>query len=347
METERCGWLFDVYTNNGRGAVVWFLGEDGTRYRFTQDLAITFYAGGAQADLDDLCDHIKKMRVPFLLTERQHLFHGSIKVVAVRVPNGALQRSLFRKLHDRFPNLDYYDADLALPVHYYITTQTFPLAYCSIAIDEHGRILRITNRDDKWGLKPRFPRLRTMEVEPTSSPVRALPPSIRVRFNNQTETLSTRQPLQLLQRLDALIQQVDPDIIRTRYGDMWLFPYLFSIAKSAGIYFNPNRDKTRLPIRIEANQFESYGHLVHRDQQTLLLGRLHLDPQNSMAFKDWGLLGTLETARLSNLPIQNAARRSAGGAFVGMQVAAALKNGILIPIRKQQREHFKKATQLI
>jgi DNA polymerase-2 len=86
---------------------------------------------------------------------------------------------------------------------------------------------------------------------------------------------------------------------------------------------------------------------VHRDQQTLLLGRLHLDPQNSMAFKDWGPQGTYETARLSNLPIQNAARRSAGGAFVGMQVAASLENGILVPIRKQQREHFKKATQLI
>src|SRR3990172_3252529 len=91
------------------------------------------------------------------------------------------------------------------------------------------------------------------------------------------------------------------------------------------------RDKFQGPIQIKASQFESYGHLLHRDQQTLLLGRLHIDPQNSMAFKDWGLLGSFETARLSNLPIQNAARRSAGGAFVGMQVAASLERGILLP----------------
>ena len=347
MPTEHSGWLFDVYTDKGQGVVVWFIGEDKTRYRFTQELPITFYVGGDPADLDHLCNHLTKMRVQFHSTKRKHLFHGAIEVVAIRIPHGALQRSLFYKLHDLFPNLDYYDADLALPVHYFIATKTFPLAYCTVTVDEHGGILAISTQDDKWGLKPRFPILRTMEVEPTSSPVKALPSSIRITFENQTETLSTKNPALLLQRFNFLIERHDPDIIRTRYGDMWLFPYLFSISKSTGLSFNPNREKTRLPIRVEANQFESYGHLVHRDQQTLLLGRLHLDPQNSMAFKDWGSLGVYETARLSNLPIQNAARRSAGGAFVGMQVAASLKKGILIPIRKQQRERFKKATQLI
>lgn len=347
MPTEHSGWLFDVYTDKGRGVVVWFIGENGKRYRFTQELAVIFYVGGAQAELDEFCQHLKKIRAQFKSIKRKHLFHGEIEVVAIRVPNGALQRSLFRRLHDLFPNLDYYNADLALPVHYFNATKIFPLAYCTVNVDEHGRILKITNRDDKWGLKPRFPILRTMEVEPSSSPARALPSAIRVSFENQTETLSTRDPAHLLKRFSILIQQHDPDIIRTRYGDMWLFPYLFSIAKAHKIFFNPNRDKSRLPIRVEPNQFESYGHLVHRDQQTLLLGRLHLDPQNSMAFKDWGLQGTFETARLSNLPIQNAARRSAGGAFVGMQVSASLEKGILIPIRKQQREHFKTATQLI
>ncbi len=347
MPTEHSGWLFDVYPNKGRGVVVWFIGEDGARHRFTQELPVTFYVGGGPSGLSSLCSHLTKLRVQFRPTKRRHLFHGPTEVVAIHVPNGALQRSLFYKLHELFPDLDYYDADIALPAHYFIATRTFPLAYCTIEVDENRRILKITNRDDRWGLKPRFPELRTMEVEPTSSPVRALPSSIRITFGNQTETLSTKNIAHLLDRFNCLIQRYDPDIIRTQYGDMWLFPYLFSISKSTGIFFNPNRERSRLPIRVEANQFESYGHLVHRDQQTLLLGRLHLDPQNSMAFKDWGLQGTFETARLSNLPIQNAARRSAGGAFVGMQVAASLKKGILIPIRKQQRERFKKATQLI
>jgi len=243
--------------------------------------------------------------------------------------------------------LDYYNADIALPIHYFVETKTFPLAFSKIWADGHGRINKIFTQDDKWGLAPYLPELRSMDVEPISSPLKSLPDAIRVAFGNQTDTIGTRDPKILLRRFSELIELYDPDIIRTRYGDAWMFPYFFSIAKETQISFNPNRDKTRTPLRVDSNQFESYGRLVHRDQQTLLFGRLHLDPQNSMAFKDWGLIGTIETARLSNLPIQNAARRSAGGSFVGMQVTASLEKGILIPIRKEQRERFKSATQMI
>ncbi|MGH2583168.1 MAG: DNA polymerase domain-containing protein [Anaerolineales bacterium] len=347
MATKYAGWLFDVYADPGSGAVVWFIGEDGNRYRFTQDLSIIFYAGGESLDLQNLCVHLRRLGLDFEYVTRRHLFHGEIKVLAIRVANGATQRSVFRKLHGKFPHLDYYDADLALPIHYFNATKTFPLAYSTVKVDANKKIRSIYTQDDKWSLKTKFPKLRILDVKPGSSPIRSLPSAVRICFAHQTETLSTKSPLYLLRRFNEFVELHDPDIIRTRYGDKWLFPYLFSISKSAGIPFNPNRDKTRAPIRVEANQFESYGRLVHRDEQTLLLGRIHLDPQNSMAFEDFGLEGTYETARLSNLPIQNAARRSAGGAFVGMQVAASLERGILIPIRKQQRERFKKATQLI
>lgn len=344
---ELRGWLLDVYPDPGLGVVVWLVGEDGCRYRLTQHLAVTFYVGAEPPELTKLCAHLKKSSLIFKLTKRRHLFHGELEVVAIQVPQGARQRSVFRSLHRAFPQLDYFDADLALPVHYFATTKTFPLAYCSLSVNAQKRIIAIAAQDDKWSLKPKLPELRVLLLEPSGNPMQAQPASVRASFGNQTETFSTKDPRGLLQNISQLIELHDPDIIRTRYGDKWLFPFLFSVSKSSGFPFNPNRDKSQGPIQIKASQFESYGHLLHRDQQTLLLGRLHIDPQNSMAFKDWGLLGSFETARLSNLPIQNAARRSAGGAFVGMQVAASLERGILIPIHKQQRERFKKATQLI
>ena len=347
MVTEYSGWILDVYADKGKGAVVWFVCDDGRRLRFVQDLTITFYVGGGAREQEQLCEYLKKSRLQFEPTRRKHLFRNEIDVVAIPIRNGAMQRSLFRRLHDLFPGLDYYNADITLPVHYFVATKTFPLAFSKIWADSQSRIIKITTNDDKWGLKPYLPKLRLMEVEPSSSPLKSLPMSIRVTCSDQAETISTRRPTILVKRIGELIELYDPDIIRTRYGDSWIFPYLFSVAKANGVPFNPNRDKTRQPLRIEANQFESYGHLVHRDQQTLLFGRLHLDPQNSMAFKDWGLDGTYETARLSNLPIQNAARRSAGGSFVGMQVTASLQKGILIPIRKEQRERFKSATQML
>ena len=347
LNAELSGWLFDVYPDPGKGAVVWLIGKDSVRYRLTQDLPVTFYVGGETQELNRLWSQLKRSSLNFELTKRRHLFHGDLEVVAIRVAQGARQRSVFRSLHRAFPELEYFDADLALAVHYFSATHTFPLALCTLSVDERGQISAISTQDDRWSLKPKFPELRLLQLEPTGNPNKALPPAIRATLGNQTETFSTKDPRGLLQNISRLIELGDPDIIRTRFGDKWLFPYLFSIAKSSGLPFNPNRDKSQTPIQVKPSQFESYGRLVHRDQQTLLLGRAHIDPQNSMAFKDWGSLGIFETARLSNLPLQNAARRSAGGAFVGMQIAASLENGILIPIRKQQRERFKKATQLI
>ena len=53
------------YANRGQGAVVWFIGEDKTRYRFTEELPITFYVGGDPADLDSLCSYLTKIGVQF------------------------------------------------------------------------------------------------------------------------------------------------------------------------------------------------------------------------------------------------------------------------------------------
>lgn len=344
--TEWRGWILDVYADQGRGAVVWIVTEDGKRLRLTQELPVTFYVGGDLQRIRALYAYLDGQRLPYKLTTRRHLFNGLIDVVAIPVLRGARQRSLFRRLHDRFPDLDYYNADIALPIHYFVTTRTFPMALCTLQADG-TRILSIQTQEDKWSLRQRLPQLRIMEIEPSSPPGRTLPTCIRVSFAGRTESLFTKDPKRLLDRFGQLLSLYDPDILHTRYGDAWMFPYLFSIARANKIPFNPNRDQTRAPLQVEANQFESYGRLVHRDAQTLLFGRLHLDPQNSMAFDDWGVEGAFETARLSNLPIQNAARRSAGGSFVGMQITASLEKGILIPIRKEQRERFKSANQLI
>lgn len=346
MANEYKGWLLDIYPDNGRGVVVWFVSENGERQMLKQPMHAVFYIGGTQSELNEVKARLPRHGVRFDILKRKHLFHGEIEVLAIRVEQGATQRSLFRQLRQQFPKLDYYNADVALSMHYFVNTGTFPLAFCQIHVDGK-QIIRIKNLDDKWSLTPKFPELGEMKIEPNVSPTKAKPASLRVTVKGQTRTLSTNDPARLLRELNQLIREYDPDLILTRYGDGWMFPYLFAVSRQTGIFFNPNRDQSRLPIQIKENQFESYGHLVHRDQQTLLLGRLHLDPQNSMGFKDWGPEGTFETARLSNLPIQNAARRSAGGAFVGMQVTASLQKGILIPINKSQRENFKTANELV
>lgn len=368
-QTKYSGWLLDVYANPHKGATVWLLCEDGHRYRFTQDFPVTFYLGGNQKELGKLKDFLQKQRVAVRVwhTRQTHLFRGEIDVVAIRVQNGAQQPALYHRLQNLFPRFEYYNADIALPIRYHVATSTFPLAFCTLTADDEKNITQISSNDSRWDLAPLLPPLRIMKVFPLGNPDKALPRAIRVSFGNIAESISTKNHKHLMLRFSELIELFDPDIISTIFGDKWLFPYLFSISELTRVPFNPNRDKTRAPIRVKPNQFSSYGHLVHRDQQTLLLGRLHIDQENSMAldqnaarlssrtgsnkFTDEAigsaLPGILEMARTSNLPIQNAARRSTGGAFVGMQVTASLQKGILVPNRKQERERFKTGSQLV
>jgi DNA polymerase-2 len=347
MPSKFKGWIFDVYAEpKSGGAAVWFISEDGKRLHLHRAVPVVFYVGGDPYDLMQLKTLLSERRIQHRFVKRRHLFNGEIEVLAICVQQGAAQRGVFRSLRKQFPNLDYYNADLALPAHFFHQTGTFPTAWCEVEVEDK-EILSIRNLDDKWSLDPHLPQLSQMRIEPNCSPVKAKPSSLRVEFEKKTYTLHTKNEISLLRDLNQLLLEHNPDVILTRFGDKWLFPYLLSISHRAGIGFNPNRDKDREPIQIKENQFESYGHLVHRDQQTLLLGRLHLDPQNALGLNDWNLESVYETARLSNLPIQNAARRSTGGAFVGMQVAASLEKGVLIPIYKSQRERFKTANQLV
>jgi DNA polymerase-2 len=347
--TELFGWLFDVYADPRDGAVVWFIGEDGQRHRFTQQFPVDFYLAGERDQLRAAWRWLQRNAPGIRLARRsrRELYDGDIEVLAVRVFNPAQQPRLFRRLFRAFPELTYYDADIALPIRYHAAYGLFPLAYSKVKVDSQGRIMEIESLDSHWEIEPRMPPLRELSLKPSESPGTRLPTLVRAGFAGQQVEISTANPKHLLQRIDRIIREYDPDVIFTRFGDRWLFPHLLAIAQEHGISFNPNRDQRKQPISVKENTFTSYGRIMHRDRQTLLSGRAHIDSQNSMAHDDIGLDGVYEFARLTGLPLQNAARRSAGGGFTAMQVRAALQQGILVPINKKRSERYKSAEELI
>jgi DNA polymerase-2 len=343
------GWLLDVYADKQDGAVIWLVGEKGKRHRFTQTLPVSFFVAGPDEMLRGLWGLLQKQNIPLHLSRvsRKELFDGNIDVLEVRIENPALQPRIFRLSHERFPDLDYYNANIPFAIRYHAAFNLFPLAFCTIEANVAGEILRIETSDERWDINPKLPPLRILALQPNTNPGQFAPSLIKASHNNQRESISTADPAELLRQVSHLIEQYDPDIIATEYGDKWLFPYLFAIARKTHFSFNPNRDKSKRAIQIKESTFTSYGRVVHRDQQTLLLGRVHIDGQNSMLFKDHGLFGFCQQARITGLPLQKAVRRSPGGGFTGMQIRTALENDILIPVNKKQRERFKTVAQLL
>jgi DNA polymerase-2 len=186
-----------------------------------------------------------------------------------------------------------------------------------------------------------------MLLAPDVDPEYVEPTRLHIELGEEKRTLSLRNPVSFIQRLEKLIRSYDPDIILTKWGDTWIFPYALSLAAQYNVAFNPNRDTSRAAARRAAFSYHTYGRVLHRGEQVHLFGRWHIDQTNAVMYGEYKLTGILEQAAITGLPVQEVARKSPGAGITAMQMISAMKKGILIPFHKQQTENFKTPAQLV
>jgi len=346
------GWLLDVYDAPG-GVMAWLLTEAGERVQLFHAFPVTFYAAGPAARLRRLWRYLQTHPLQPRLerTERTDLFAGPLDVMTIEAAGPAEQRRLFRHVAARFPDLDYYDADIPLPLRYAARTGAFSLARCRASTGTTGEIAAIVDispLDSPWDLYPVDPPLRVLAMTPDTNPAHQ-PPAHVIVTGRQGPIRIALEPVKLLLiQIQALLRQYDPDLLLTRWGDTWLLPHLLAAAyRDKAGFFNLNRDPARRPLRRKANSYFTYGQVVYRGQQVHLFGRWHIDQANAMMYNDYGLEGVLEQARVTSLPVQEIARKSPGAGITAMQMLTALRRGVLVPYQKQQTEQFKTSLDLI
>lgn len=349
MMSESTGWLLDVYEDTEQGLKVWLLDEDGRRRCLRHAFAITFYAAGPAERLREAWRYLRRQpaRVRLERAQREDLFSGPKTVLAVQVHNAAAQFGLFQELARRFPDLDYYDADIPLALRFGAAYGVFPLARCQVTTDTDDQLQHIAALDSRWELDPSPPPLRILTIMPDVDPFHAAPAHLLLRTERASYRLGLEHPRPLLVNLAAILSRHDPDLLLTNWGDTWLFPYLFKLSEACGIPFNPNRDTSREVLQIKERSYFTYGQVVYRGQQTHLYGRWHIDQLNAMMYGEYRLQGVLEQARVTGLPVQEIARKSPGSGITAMQMQTALRRGVLVPYQKQQAEQFKSALDLI
>ncbi len=194
---------------------------------------------------------------------------------------------------------------------------------------------------------PILPDLRVLHLRPDVNPSHAAPKVLFVNFGPFKYRLPLDNPRKLLLCLNGVLQQYDPDVILTSYGDTWLFSRLEEISQETNIPFNPNRDLSRSVYKKKEISFHNYGQAHYRGGQVHLFGRWHIDDQNCMTFGDYGLTGTIEQSRVTGLPVQEMARRSPGAGVADMQNLAAMRRGILVPYQQQKGEAPKTYDELV
>lgn len=344
---EHTGWLLDLYSHPKRGLVLWFLCDDGQRRCLHQDFPITFYAAGPDIRLRALWIFLREqpLRIILAKVDRRDLFVGKRKVLAATLDQSSALPALHRKITEYFPDLILYDIDINVALRHAAVYGTFPLARCHVAVDGENAIRELQVLDSRWELDPRPAPLRILTLEPDVNPFHRDPKQIIVCTPQSNMTLDINDSSSL-GFLNYALRQYDPDLIVSSRGDTYLLPLLLDQAVKQDKPLMLNRDPDSMIVRKKARSYFAYNQVVHRGQQVILKGRLHLDTHNTVMYDEYGLDGVLEMARVTSQPIQTAARTSPGTGISAMQVIKALELEILVPVYKEQVEDWKTTDQL-
>jgi DNA polymerase-2 len=343
--TDYTGWLLDLYTHPRDGLVLWLLCDDTRRRRFRQVFPVTFYAAGPGQRLRALWKALRNQPIEVELAreERRDLFSGPTTVLVARVRHPYQQPGLFRQVARQFPDLNFYNADIAINLHHAAAYDTFPLARCLVRTDGDGNIVHLEVLDSPWKLHSRPPPLRVLMIEPDTDPLHASPTRLYLRTALGRFSVPLQPCQTLLRTLQECLLRYDPDLILTAWGDTWLLLKLLKWAENYNVRLPLNRELDMDVIRRDERSYFAYGQVIYRGGQVKLLGRYHIDIHNAVMYRDYGLNGIWELARVTSLPVQTVARVSPGTGISAMQIVTALREGILVPWHKQEPEALRSA----
>lgn len=344
------GWLLDLYDDPEDGLRLWFITEEGKRVCLHQSMDVVFYASGTNEELRSLWVTLKRYPTVVSLqreTRRDAFIPDPITVLKAVVDSPLHQARLFREIVQRYPHLTYYDADLSSNIRHSARYGTFPMAFCEVEYDAERSITFLRVLNSRWDLAPVHPVFRTLTLEPDCDPGRGEPSALRLQCGRRKQTIPLAPARNLLLKLNQVLDQMDPDFLLTQWGDTWLIPTLLELAKREDVHLSLNRDEQREVAWQKEMSYFSYGQIIYRPEEAHLFGRCHIDQRSAMMWRDYGFDGVLESARVTTLPIENAARVSPGSGISAMQMLTALEQNILVPWHKQQVEVFKDGVDLI
>ena len=352
------GWLLDLYPSE-KGMGVWLKGKDGRTHKFVDDYRPTLYVHGSPEDLKELeaklatSESVRelgytKKRVRLRDFEESEVMRIEVTSIA-RFPHFArkiVRLGGYRKYH-------LFNVDIPHARAYLYERGIFPLA--KIRLTE-GNGLGFDLLDSVESNEYELPPLKSLwiHVEPKKKGV--LPSfddpiaSISMARDEGGGVLLEGDETEKLLNMVKTVKEEDPDILFTRGGDSWGIPYLAKRAEVNGVLGEMVLGRELEPIKVtrrRGRSYFSYGKIYYKPPARRLLGRIHIDVENSFIYGECGLEGLIELSRLTRVPLQQMARSSIGSAMSSIQLCTALSEGVLIPWMKREPEEFKTAWKLL
>ncbi|TGK31771.1 DNA polymerase [Leptospira gomenensis] len=351
------GSLFDIYHIEDK-IHLWIKDEDGNARLFYDFYQPIVYARGEESVLKKLVHRFYQLdalaEIPVYTSKKLFYENEKVEVLQLTISRPSVLSRVSRKLYALYGKFDIYHSDIEVPTSYMVSKGLFPLCELKLTYSEEkfGRRVRdveVHNRIED--MEYSVPKLKTMYMSLSRSHrIDMKHNSIVLRCEDNFHELSGKNPKELLQEIDRIFKTEDPDIVLSTFGDHTIFPYLFSQSQKLRIFPAFDRDKTapiRRHVQTKGTSYNTYGTIVYRAPSYPLFGRWHIDSQNSFVHREADLLGIIELARLSRLPIQKMSRASTGKALTSIEVDVALRKGYLVPWQKSAVESPKTALQLL
>lgn len=309
--------------------VIWLETRDGRAIRLVDPWQQCFYVAGEYRDLIKLIDqlHIEETRFEEKLTKPEDNEPSTVLRIPVQSTHEAEQLAEKVLAHGRYGGYELYNVDVKPSQLYMYEKGIFPFGYVEAVANQDSICWKL--HDSLESVDYETPPLQEVNLSVSIQRKGRLPAqtdpveTIAVTSKDETYCLNEGNERQKLLWLVETLKALDSDVVYTTNGDDFLFPYLAYRATANGVVDQFILSREPSPPRTsygKGQTYVSYGRVHYRPMPTRLLGRLHIDRENSMLYTDCGLPGIIEVARLCRIPIQRVSSTTIGTSMTSRSI---------------------------
>ena len=357
------GWLFDAYALNG-SMIFWIKKDNSSTTIRVEDKSWNhkIYVASEKSLLKSVIENneILSMVKEYHFISKYELITDTKKsqVLELELKDPTYALKLANKIEKmgRFGQSRLYNVDILPEQSYFYEHDVFPLMKCKVHVS-NSTLNWIDNEDDVWSTEYELPLFNNIHLKvypktkegriPRFTDIIALV-SIQKGDTSKDTIYIQGSEIDILYQLVKEVEKINSDFILTEYGDSFTFPYL--AYRSEINQVNLVLDREGIPLckpKKYGTSYFSYGRMYFKPLATKLLGRIHIDTDNSFVLNESGLQGLYELARICRLPLHSASRASIGKCMSSLQFYNAVRNNILIPWKPTLAEHPKSLGDLL
>ncbi|MGI0023152.1 MAG: DNA polymerase domain-containing protein [Nitrososphaeraceae archaeon] len=357
------GWLFDAYALNG-SMIFWIKKDNSSTTIRVEDKSWNhkIYVAAEKSLLKSVIENneILSMVKEYHFISKYELITDTKKsqVLELELKDPTYSLKLAKKIEKmgRFGQSRLYNVDILPEQSYFYEHDVFPLMKCKVHVS-NSTLNWVDNEDDVWSTEYELPLFNNIHLKvypktkegriPRFTDVIALV-SIQKGDTSKDIIYIQGSEIDILYQLVKEVEKINPDFILTEYGDSFTFPYLTHRSEINQV--DLILDREGIPLcrpKKDGTSYFSYGRMYFKPSATKLLGRIHIDTDNSFVLNESGLQGLYELARICRLPLHSASRASIGKCMSSLQFYNAMRNNILIPWKPTLAEHPKSLGDLL